>query len=84
MSVFKKKKEVSSSLIEVNLTAKFIEVKEAKTEEVEEATRLVHLKYSSCCGCGCHTIDFTRRVPVSSPLRKGDFVDEMEYDDDRG
>lgn len=81
MGISKKKNEqLQSSEENVDLKAQFTAVKTAVKEE-ESSLRKVKLKYSSCCGCGCDTIVFTRWVEKNSPLKKGDFVDSMEDDD---
>ena len=77
MSKLKQKEELAS-VGTSSLNEQFTEVKEAASQ-----FRTVELKYSSCCGCGCHTINFKREVPVKSKLRDGDFVDDMEDDDKR-
>lgn len=44
-------------------------------------TRVVHLKYKSCCGCGCDTINVERTVPDDSPLQNGDWINDIEKGD---
>lgn len=78
MGIFKRKKEDLQSTKGEDLKASFTAVK-----EVEQTTRKVYLKYSSCCGCGCHNIDIVRWVPAESALQNGDFVDELEDDDEQ-
>lgn len=48
----------------------------------ESAIRIVKLKYKSCCGCGCSTVDIKRTVPANSHLKDGDLVSTLEEDDD--
>lgn len=44
-------------------------------------TRMVKLKYESCCGCGCDTVRLKREVPYDSDLQNGDMADDIEEDD---
>lgn len=44
-------------------------------------TRVVLLKYNSCCGCGCRTTNIKREVPYDSPLQDGDTVNKLEKGD---
>lgn len=65
------------------------EPQETKQELIEEleaiqeqpVTRMVRLKYKSCCGCGCDYVDLEREVPFDSELEDGDIVDEVEDND---
>lgn len=45
-------------------------------------TRTVILKYKSCCGCGCSTVDLRREVPHDSHLQNGDYADDVEDNDE--
>lgn len=65
------------------------EPQETKQELIEEleaiqeqpVTRMVRLKYKSCCGCGCDYVDLEREVPFDSDLEDGDIVYEVKDDD---
>ena len=60
--------------VEDQLKEKFQSIKSAETQP---ATRVVKLRYKSCCGCGCSTIEFERKVPFDSNLKDGDKADSM-------
>ncbi len=47
----------------------------------EPETRLVTLKYKSCCGCGCDTIKVKRTVAFGSSLQTGDYITELQEGD---
>lgn len=53
-----------------------VEVKETKK------TRIVYLKYKSCCGCGCNDMNVRRTVPFDSPLKDGDRIKEIQKGDE--
>ena len=47
-----------------------------------EVTRVVTLRYRSCCGCGCDEYDVQRTVAQDSSLQDGDRIDSLLDDDD--
>lgn len=53
-----------------------------KLYEKKEEYRVVTLKYKSCCGCGCNTVEIRRTVPMNSFLKDGDLVERLEKDDE--
>lgn len=44
-------------------------------------TRVVLLKYNSCCGCSCRLVDIKRTVSYDSSLKDGDTVNKLEKGD---
>lgn len=48
------------------------QIKSVMDTPLTPQTRVVILKYKSCCGCGCDFIDIQRTVPYDSPLKDGD------------
>lgn len=55
------------------LKNKFSEIRETPIAR----TRIVKLRYESCCGCGCHDVWIKREVPADSPLRDGNYVKKI-------
>jgi PDZ domain-containing secreted protein len=70
----------STQTVEDQLKEQFNSVKNTETRA---ATRTVKLKYKSCCGCGCTTIEVERTVPFDSHLQNGDKIDRVEQSDVR-
>jgi hypothetical protein len=74
-----KKEQLETLKKETSSTKKLSEKLEAIN--VVKPTRVVHLKYKSCCGCGCYDETVERTVPFDSPLNNGDRIDRLEGDD---
>ena len=77
MQLFKKSKQGKGSDNETGLKDKF-EQKFKDAQELPEnpPTRVVVLKYKSCCGCGCTDLDVERTVAYDSPLQNGDRIED--------
>ena len=58
-----------------HIKEQFEEIKSKKT------TRIVTLKYNSCCGCGCMDVDVKREVDEDSHLKDGDRIDKILEND---
>lgn len=70
----KKEKEIEQNSLD-HIKGQFEEIKSKKT------TRVVTLKYNSCCGCGCMDVDVKREVDENSSLRDGDRIDKILEND---
>lgn len=64
----------TTQTVEDQLRDQFQQIKSAETQP---EFRTVTLRYKSCCGCGCSTIEFERKVPFDSKLKNGDKADNM-------
>lgn len=81
----KKREDLISKLDVSNIRTDFEKVKSREidyTIEEQPATKVVKLKYKSCCGCGCDYQDISRVVPEDSRLEDGDIVEHLEDDDE--
>lgn len=56
--------------------------KEFEESQQTPRTRVVKLKYQSCCGCGCDTTWIKRTVPYDSTLKDGDDAVNLQDDDE--
>lgn len=74
------KKGVETKSVDSSLKEKFASIKNAETVP---STRIVRLRYKSCCGCGCNTIEIQREVAYDSSLKDGDYVKSLESNDRR-
>ena len=70
----KKEKEIEQNSLD-HIKEQFEEIKSKKS------TRMVTLKYNSCCGCGCSDIELRREVDEDSHLKNGDRVDTILEND---
>lgn len=75
MAIFKKQKKLINQPQERDTSA---------LESVlgDNGTRRVKLYYTACCGCGCHDEVLYRTVPTNSPLKDGDYVTDIEDNDE--
>lgn len=44
-------------------------------------TRIVRLRYDSCCGCGCSTMWVQREVPADDSIKDLDWIDSPQLTD---
>lgn len=77
--MFSKKQKTKKEEVKLSKTAEL--AKEIIAVKEQPLTRVVNLRYKSCCGCGCDWLDVKRTVPFDSKLKDGDIIKEIETDD---
>lgn len=82
MGLFSKKKLQPSENTELMSTNEALKEELKKVQTVDTPkTRIVYLKYKSCCGCGCADVAVKRTVSHDSKLKTGTRISETQEGD---
>jgi len=57
--------------------------RKSKRTKMGKATKILNVRYKSCCGCGCDTLLMQKRVPIDSRIPEGKIFTEFNEETDK-
>jgi hypothetical protein len=75
-------KQIQSTTTKVDLSE--VQKKVQAAEDIQVPTeRIAHVKYRSCCGCGCTWHSIKLQVPYDSAIKDGDRLQASDINWDK-